>query len=144
MDVELREIEIFLTLAEELHFGRTAERLHISTARVSQAIKKQERAIGTELFMRTSRVVWLTLAGEHLRESLWPIYQDLHAAMERAKLAARGKRDILRLGVISANAQELRPFFDAFAARFPQWELRLRHNPFFDAFGPLRRRRSTC
>ena len=44
--MELRDIEVFLTLAEELHFGRTAERLHVTPARVSQAIKKQERAIG--------------------------------------------------------------------------------------------------
>ena len=58
--MELRDIEVFLTLAEELHFGRTAERLHVTPARVSQAIKKQERAIGAALFERTSRVVRLT------------------------------------------------------------------------------------
>ncbi|MCL7427099.1 LysR family transcriptional regulator [Streptomyces sp. YS415] len=46
--MELRDIEIFLVLAEELHFGRTAQRLHVSQARVSQAIKKQERRIGAE------------------------------------------------------------------------------------------------
>src|SRR5688572_27159371 len=44
--VELRDIEIFLTLAEELHFGRTAERLRVSPARISQSIKQQERRIG--------------------------------------------------------------------------------------------------
>src|SRR5262249_59918861 len=43
---EQRDIEIFLTLAEELHFGRTAERLHVSTARVSQSIAKWERRGG--------------------------------------------------------------------------------------------------
>lgn len=41
--MELRDMEIFLTLAEELHFGRNVARLHVSPARVSQAIKKQER-----------------------------------------------------------------------------------------------------
>jgi DNA-binding transcriptional LysR family regulator len=51
--VEQRDIEIFLTLAEELHFGRTAERLHVSTARVSQTIKKLERRIGAALFERS-------------------------------------------------------------------------------------------
>ncbi|GAA4629950.1 hypothetical protein GCM10023196_053370 [Actinoallomurus vinaceus] len=50
--MELRDIEIFLTLAEELHFGRTAERLHISQARVSQAIGQQERGVGGRLFDR--------------------------------------------------------------------------------------------
>jgi DNA-binding transcriptional LysR family regulator len=58
--MELRDIEIFLALAEELHFGRTAERLHVSQARVSQAIKKQERRIGGTLFERSSRQVRLT------------------------------------------------------------------------------------
>lgn len=62
--VELRDIEIFLVLAEELHFGRTAQRLHVSQARVSQAIKKQERRIGAELFTRTSRTVHLTEVGQ--------------------------------------------------------------------------------
>ncbi len=62
--VELREIQIFLVLAEELHFGRTADRLHVTPARVSQVIKKQERAIGAELFKRTSRNVQLTPVGD--------------------------------------------------------------------------------
>jgi DNA-binding MarR family transcriptional regulator len=53
--VEQRDIEIFLTLADELHFGRAAERLHVSTARVSQTIKKMERRIGAPLFERSSR-----------------------------------------------------------------------------------------
>jgi hypothetical protein len=52
--VEQRDVEIFLTLAEELHFGRTAERLHVSTARVSQSIAKWERRVGVPLFERTS------------------------------------------------------------------------------------------
>lgn len=53
--MELGDIKIFLVPAEELHFGRTAERLHVSQALVSQAIKKQERHIGAPLFERTSR-----------------------------------------------------------------------------------------
>ena len=50
--MELREIEIFLVLADELHFGRTAERLHLSTARVSQTVGRLERRLGTRLFDR--------------------------------------------------------------------------------------------
>jgi hypothetical protein len=70
--VEQRDIEIFLTLAEELHFGRTAERLHVSTARVSQTIKKLERGIGTTLFERTSRHVALTPIGRRLDDDKRP------------------------------------------------------------------------
>ena len=61
--MERREIEIFLTLADELHFGRTAERLLVSTARVSQTIKNLERRFGALLFERTSRRVTLTPVG---------------------------------------------------------------------------------
>jgi DNA-binding transcriptional LysR family regulator len=61
--VEHRDIEIFLTLAEELHFGRTAERLRVSPARITQAIKKQERQIGAVLFERTNRTIRLTPLG---------------------------------------------------------------------------------
>ncbi|MGI5524918.1 LysR family transcriptional regulator [Micromonospora sp. CA-259024] len=64
--MELRDIEIFLTLAEELHFTRTAERLHVTQARVSQAIKKQERRIGAALFERNNRNVALTPIDQRL------------------------------------------------------------------------------
>ncbi|MFE9392938.1 LysR family transcriptional regulator [Streptomyces sp. NPDC006784] len=58
--IERHEVEAFLTLAEELHFGRTAAKLHVSTARVSQTIRKLERRVGIPLFHRTSRHVSLT------------------------------------------------------------------------------------
>ena len=65
-------MEIFLTLADELHFGRAAQRLHVSTARVSQTIKKLERRIGASLFERTSRRVDLTPIGRRLGDELRP------------------------------------------------------------------------
>ncbi|WP_316522109.1 helix-turn-helix domain-containing protein [Kitasatospora brasiliensis] len=55
--LERVEAEVFLALAEELHFGRTAERLHLTTGRVSQVVRKLERRIGGPLFDRTSRSV---------------------------------------------------------------------------------------
>ncbi|MDH6705794.1 MULTISPECIES: LysR family transcriptional regulator [unclassified Kitasatospora] len=136
--MELRDIEIFLTLAKELHFGRTADRLHVSPARVSQAIKKQERRIGAELFERTSRTVRMTPIGEQLRDDLLPVYQGLQEGMERARMAAQGKVDVLRVGMIPSNAHDLRPFWDAFRSRHPQWGLQIRHNPFINPFDPLR------
>ncbi|WP_435876147.1 helix-turn-helix domain-containing protein [Saccharopolyspora shandongensis] len=59
-------VEVLLTLAEELHFGRTAERLHITTGRVSQCIKALECRVGAALFERTSRRVALTPIGPQL------------------------------------------------------------------------------
>ncbi|MFG2873839.1 LysR family transcriptional regulator [Streptomyces sp. NPDC048337] len=136
--MELRDIEIFLTLSEELHFGRTAERLHVSAARVSQAIKKQERSIGAELFERSSRQVRLTPVGEQLCGDLKPVFQSLKASLERARLAAQGKTDVLRVGLMVTNGHELRPFWDAFRSQHPQWGLRLSHNGYIDPFAPLR------
>ncbi|MFG6199898.1 LysR family transcriptional regulator [Nonomuraea sp. JJY05] len=107
--MELRDIEIFLTLAEELHFGRTAERLHVSPARITQAIKKQERQIGTQLFVRNNRSVLLTPAGVRLRDDLRPIYHALGESVERAKREAQNKDEALRLGMLSTHTAELRP-----------------------------------
>jgi DNA-binding transcriptional LysR family regulator len=138
--LELRDIEIFLTLAEELHFGRAAERLHVSVARVSQAIKKQERSIGAELFARDSRNVRLTPLGEQLRDDLRELHQGLTRSMERARLAARGKTGTLKVSLFPTNFRELRRFFDTFRARHPEWELRLRVSAFIDPFAQLRNR----
>ncbi|WP_034270545.1 LysR family transcriptional regulator [Actinospica robiniae] len=137
--MELRDIEIFLTLAEELHFGRTAERLRVSPARVSQAIKKQERVIGAELFVRTSRNVRLTPIGEQLRTDLIPVYQGLRESMRRARMAAKGVTGTLRVGMLAINGHELKPYWTAFRTRHPHWELQVRHANYVDAFGLLRR-----
>jgi DNA-binding transcriptional LysR family regulator len=137
--VELRDIEIFLILAEELHFGRTAARLHVTQARVSQAIKKQERRVGAPLFERTSRMVRLTPIGEQLRNDLRPIYQGLGQSLERARMAAQGKTAVLRVGVAASNSYDLRAYFHTFRTAHPQWGLRVSQTRFVDAFGQLRR-----
>ncbi|MCX4826277.1 LysR family transcriptional regulator [Streptomyces sp. NBC_01142] len=136
--MELRDIEIFLALAEELHFGRTAERLHVSQARISQAIKKQERRIGAELFTRTSRTVRLTEIGRQFRDDLQPVYAGLHESLERARLAARGITARLRVSMLPFNVLDLHPCWKAFRSRCPQWELQIRPAPFRDPFGQLR------
>ncbi|MFE6334232.1 LysR family transcriptional regulator [Streptomyces sp. NPDC057798] len=136
--MELRDIEIFLVLAEELHFGRTAQRLHVSQARVSQAIKKQERRIGAELFTRTSRTVYLTEVGRQFRDDLQPVYTGLHDSLERARLAARGITSQLRVSTMPFNVVDLHPYWKAFRARNPQCELQIRPAPFSNLFGRLR------
>ncbi|HEY8479627.1 MAG TPA: LysR family transcriptional regulator [Spirillospora sp.] len=98
--MELRDIEIFLTLAEELHFGRTAERLHVSTARVSQTIKKMERRIGAALFERTSRRVALTPIGRRLEQDLRPAHRQILDGIARAVAAGRGIEGVLRVGFV--------------------------------------------
>lgn len=137
--MELRDIEIFLTLAEELHFGRTAERLRVTPARITQAVKKQERQIGALLFERTNRTVRLTPLGRQLRDDLWPVYTGLQDGVRRARLAAQGVTAVLRVGTLSLNVQDLRPYWDTFRARHPQWKLRIQQSSFVDPFAGLRR-----
>ncbi|MEU6660326.1 LysR family transcriptional regulator [Streptomyces sp. NPDC046821] len=137
--MELRDVEIFLTLAEELHFGRTAARLHVTAARVTQAIKKQERQIGAPLFDRSNRTVRLTPLGRQLRDDLWPMYTGLHASLRRAKLAAQGVTAVLRVGTLPYNTYDLLPYWETFRSRHPQWKLQIRITPYVDPFAALRR-----
>ncbi|QDQ16764.1 LysR family transcriptional regulator [Streptomyces spectabilis] len=136
--MELRDIEIFLVVAEELHFGRSAERLLVSQARVSQAIRKQERRIGAALFERTSRTVRLTAVGRQLRDDLQPVYAGLHASLERARMTASGVTGRLRVGMMPFNVVDMHTYWRAFRSRHPQWELEIRQLAYADPFGRLR------
>jgi DNA-binding transcriptional LysR family regulator len=134
--VERRDLEIFLTLAEELHFGRTAERLHVSTARVSQTIRKLERRIGAALFERTSRRVALTPIGGRLESDLRPAHQQILEGIDRAIAAGRGIDGELRVGFIgTAVGQFLHrvaaTFHDLHAACHVQ-VMEARYNDFLD------------
>jgi DNA-binding transcriptional LysR family regulator len=137
--VEQRDIEIFLTLAGELHFGRTAERLHVSTARVSQVIKKLERRVGAPLFERTSRRVELTPIGRRLADDLRPAQQQIRDAIGRATTAARGVRGTLRVGFAAAAAgQFVLEVAETFRAEHPDCDIILRENQFGEGLSPLR------
>jgi DNA-binding transcriptional LysR family regulator len=83
-----REIEVFLAVAEELHFGRAAVRLHLTASRVSQVIRALERRIGGPLFERTSRTVRLTPLGQTLFEEVSPALRRLDESLRRAQRAA--------------------------------------------------------
>src|SRR4051812_50151472 len=90
-DVDLRELRLFLVLAEELHFGRAAERLGLTTSRVSQTVRALERKLGDQpLFRRTSRVVELTEAGQGLHPEPVPAGARLDRGVRAAPVRARG------------------------------------------------------
>lgn len=135
--MELRDIEIFLVLAEELHFGRTAARLHVSQARVSQAIKKQERRIGAPLFERTSRRVSLTPLGHRLRADLQQAYDLIHLGLARA-MTSHGVGGVLRLGVMGALGNEMRPVVETFQRLYSECEIVASEFHFSDPFGAIR------
>jgi DNA-binding transcriptional LysR family regulator len=137
--VEQRDIEIFLTLADELHFGRAADRLHVSTARVSQTIKKLERRIGAPLFERTSRRVALTPIGRRLGDRLRPAYQQIQEAFDEAMAAGRGVRGTLRVGFVGAAAgQFVLEVAPGFRAAYPDCDVQVREIQFGETLGPLR------
>jgi len=136
--MELRDIEIFLALAEELHFGRAAQKLHVSQARVSQSIKKQERRVGATLFERTSRRVQLTPIGSRLRDDLRQAYDLIQDGLATASGAARGTLGTLRLGVMGVMGNEIRPLTAAFSASHPSCPVEVTEFHFSDAFSALR------
>jgi DNA-binding transcriptional LysR family regulator len=109
MVVESREIEAFLAVAEELHFGRAAERLHLSASRVSQTIRALERRVGGPLFERSSRRVHLTPLGEQLLSEVRPAYLRLEQALRDVRQPPPQGVEILRVGFASPVPEELPP-----------------------------------
>lgn len=138
--MELRDIEIFLVLAEELHFGRTAQRLHLSQSRISQSVKSQERRVGGRLLDRSNpRKVQLTSLGRQLFTELHPAYHSVIGAIENARMASEGMSGALRVAMIGYNPYDYQPYWDAFRGRHPNWVLQIRSTEFSDQFGPLQR-----
>jgi DNA-binding transcriptional LysR family regulator len=134
--VELREIRVFLMLCEELHFGRTAERLHISQTRVSQTIQKLEAKIGAPLFERTSRRVALTRHGALLRDEVAPVHGEMTEVLRRAQAA--GRMPPLRLGLFCDQASQIPRIVRRFEATHDGRTVEAAEVPVDDPFAPLR------
>jgi DNA-binding transcriptional LysR family regulator len=133
------EIDTFLTLADELHFGRTAERLGISQARVSQTIRALERRIGAPLFERTTRRVLLTPIGKQLRDDIEPAHHQIRDAVTRATAAARGVDGVLRTAFMGPIAGELLVNVRArFRVEHSGCEVELRETQIADPCRPVR------
>jgi DNA-binding transcriptional LysR family regulator len=138
--VDLREVRVFLTLAEELHFGRTAERLRVTPSRVSQSLRSLEHKLGAQLVHRTSRRVQLTPFGERFLADVQPPYDQLAGVLERANAAARSLEGTLRLGLFSvpASGPQLGEIIGAFEALHPEAKVEVVQLSWHDPFGPLR------
>ena len=138
-DIELRELRIFLVLAGELHFGRTAERLGISQPGVSEAVRVLESRLGVKVFDRTSRRVRLTPAGEELRRKLTPALAAVERALAETSDSSGDVRGLLRIGfVLTTEGPALSRLAAAFHARYPACEVRLQEVETFDAYRALR------
>jgi DNA-binding transcriptional LysR family regulator len=102
-DIELRHLRYFVAVAEELHFGRAAERLHLAQPPLSQQIRKLEEILGYPLFVRTSRAVKLTAAGEVFLERARRTLRSVQEDMDEARSIARGDEGTLRVGFIGSG-----------------------------------------
>ena len=138
--VDLRELRLFLALAEELHFGRTAERLHLTPSRVSQSLRGLEDKLGAQLVHRTSRRVRLTPFGERLLRDLRPALDELDSVLERSNTAARRLEGTLRLGLFSgpAGGPHLVEVINAFEALHPECNVDVVLTSWDDPLGLLR------
>ncbi len=107
--MELRHLRYFRVLAEELHFGRAAARLHISQPPLTAHIKDLEREVGARLFDRTTRRVALTAAGEVFAGRVGGLLDELEDAVVEARDHAEGRRGRIRVGFVSSASGTVLP-----------------------------------
>jgi DNA-binding transcriptional LysR family regulator len=122
--VELRHLRYFVAVAEELHFSRAAERMHMAQPPLSAAIRQLERDLGVDLFIRTTREVKLTEAGHAFLAGARRTLADAERAAEDAKRAAAGELGRLRIAYSwSARFETLPALGRAFRASHPSIDL---------------------
>ncbi|WP_028223981.1 LysR substrate-binding domain-containing protein [Paraburkholderia ferrariae] len=124
--MDLRLLRYFAVLADELHFGRAAARLHISQPPLSQQIRLLEEELGTALFIRAQHRVELTEAGKTLKDQVPLIFSQFERAIDLTRCAGRGEMGNLAVGIISSAMVEPIPqALRTFASRHPQvrWTL---------------------
>jgi DNA-binding transcriptional LysR family regulator len=125
--MELRHLRYFVAVAEELHFGRAAERLHIQQPPLSRQIQLLEAELGFSLFERSRRRVELTPAGSALLGRVRQVFEALDAAIHDARSASAGESGRLVIGFPSSLAYSgLTELLRAFRTRYPGVELALR------------------
>src|SRR5687767_2108140 len=139
--VDVREARYFVAVAEELHFGRAAERLHMSQPPLSQAIKALEHRLGVRLLHRTTREVTLTTAGAVFLDVCRTLVGAATAADAAVRQAADGQAGQLRIGAVtSAFGDPLPRVLELFQAAHPRVDVRVREVDTHVAVQSLRRR----
>ncbi|MBM0744948.1 LysR family transcriptional regulator (plasmid) [Phormidium sp. CLA17] len=123
--MELRHLRYFVAVAEELHFNRAAERLHIAQPPLSQQIKQLETELGVELFhRRTKRQVQLTEAGQVLLQATYRILTQVEQAVSDTQRAGSGESGTLMIGFTSTVVYDILPaILSQYREQFPQVNL---------------------
>src|SRR5918998_4441595 len=124
MTLDPRLLRPFVALADELHFGRAAERLHVTQPALSQQIARLERQLGVRLFERTRAHVELTEAGADMLAPARAAVEAAAAAAEIALTHARGEAGELRLGLSPGAHYVAQPLLAEFARRRPEVRVR--------------------
>ncbi|MEV6448990.1 LysR family transcriptional regulator [Amycolatopsis sp. NPDC051716] len=117
--MELRALRYFVTVADELHFGRAAERLHIAQPAVSQQIARLERELGVRLLDRSPRRVRLTAAGRRVLDAA----RSTLAAAGQVQIAAQQVMTTVRIGTAAGMTARLERGIDALRARAPEFDV---------------------
>lgn len=126
MNIELRQLRYFVTVAEELHFGKAALRLHMTQPPLSQTIQALEELLGASLFERNRRGVALTPAGLALLPEARRMLAQSQELPQLVQRAAAGEVGRLTLAFISsADYSVLPPFLRAYRAAYPQVQITL-------------------
>ena len=119
--MELRQLEAFVVVATELHFGRAAEQLHMGQPTLSETIRRLERELGTPLFARTTRRVALTAAGTELVGHAKLILDSVATARAAVRRVGSGDSGTVRLGITPPVAPVLAPHLvELFTRQAPQ------------------------
>lgn len=107
--MELRHLQYFVTVAEELHFGRAAARLNMTQPPLSQQIKQFEEELGFPLFHRSKRVVELTAAGKVFLHEVRGVLHQLDKAVDHARHTARGELGKIIIGFVGTATYDILP-----------------------------------
>ncbi|WP_369051380.1 LysR family transcriptional regulator [Burkholderia gladioli] len=128
--MELRHLRCFLAVAEELHFARAAEKLHIEQSPLSRAIKELEEDLGVQLFVRTTRSTRLTRAGKLFVEHVPRVFTALQQARDSVKAAANGFHGQLRVALSDGiTPSRFSTFLALCRQEEPEIEIRLSEVP---------------
>ena len=126
MSIETRQLRYFVAVAEELHFGQAARRLHMTQPPLSQAIQGLEAQLGVELFHRTTRQISLTPAGIALLPEAKRLLLQTESLPLLAQRAAAGQLGQLKLAFVSiADYSVLPPSLQQFRSAYPQVQIEL-------------------